>query len=226
VSRAKNVDWRPIEDAYRVGLRSLRHIADEHGVAPSAILKHCNKFGITRDLKARIAAATQAKVNAAAVNAASEQRKAHSTKAGLVAREGEVIEASAAQAAAVQIGQKRMIGDGIDLCKSMLAELRATHACPDAYAMVHLALDEPDEQALEALRDMARLVQSLPQRLSMLKQISDAMHKFVGMQREAHGLDTASGTDGRPLVVIRDYTGRGDVDSPARGGGDDEGGAT
>jgi hypothetical protein len=36
------------------------------------------------------------------------------------------------------------------------------------------------------------------------------------MEREAFGLDTAAGTDGRPMVIIKGYCGRGDVDAPVR----------
>ena len=49
-----------------------------------------------------------------------------------------------------------------------------------------------------------------------LQSVADALHKAVGMEREAFGLDTAAGTDGRPMVIIRDFTGRGDPDAPVR----------
>jgi hypothetical protein len=34
------------------------------------------------------------------------------------------------------------------------------------------------------------------------------------MEREAFGLNTAGGTDGLPMVILKDYTGKGDPDSP------------
>ena len=78
------------------------------------------------------------------------------------------------------------------------------------------ALANPDEPALDALRDMAALVASLPGRVKVMKDLADTLHKVIGMEREAFGLDTAAGTEGRPMVIIRDYTGRGDPDSPMR----------
>jgi len=61
------------------------------------------------------------------------------------------------------------------------------------------------------------LVASLPQRTKVLKDLADTLHKVIGMEREAFGLNSEAGTDGRPMVIIRDYTGRGDPDSPLRG---------
>ena len=38
--------------------------------------------------------------------------------------------------------------------------------------------------------------------------------RVIGMEREAFGLDTVAGTDGRPTVIIKDYTGRGSPEAP------------
>jgi hypothetical protein len=82
--------------------------------------------------------------------------------------------------------------------------------------MVHMVLDEPSEPALEALREMARLVQSLPARAKVARDLMDGLRIVIGLEREAFGLDTASGSDGRMMVIVRDFTGRGDVDAPKR----------
>jgi hypothetical protein len=42
----------------------------------------------------------------------------------------------------------------------------------------------------------------------------DALHKVVGMGREAFGLDTVAGTDGRPVDIINDHAGRGSPEAP------------
>jgi hypothetical protein len=49
-----------------------------------------------------------------------------------------------------------------------------------------------------------------------MKDLADALHKVIGRGREAYGLNTISGSDGRPTVVVMDYKGRGDVDAPVR----------
>ena len=49
-----------------------------------------------------------------------------------------------------------------------------------------------------------------------MKDLADTLHRVIGMEREAFGLNSEAGADGRPLVIVRDYTGRGDPDSPLR----------
>jgi hypothetical protein len=60
----------------------------------------------------------------------------------------------------------------------------------------------------------AALVAWLLGRTRVTKDLAAALHRAVAMEREAFGLDTATGKDGRPIVIIRDFTGRGDPDAP------------
>jgi len=46
----QTVDWIAIEGHYLGGSRSIRAIADEHGVSETAIRKRATKFGWTRDI--------------------------------------------------------------------------------------------------------------------------------------------------------------------------------
>jgi hypothetical protein len=59
-------------------------------------------------------------------------------------------------------------------------------------------------------------VASLPARVKIIKDLRDVLHKLGGMGREAFGLDTAAATDGRPLGIIKGYTGRGSLEVPAQ----------
>lgn len=59
---ARNIDWESIERDYRAGLRTLREIADEHGVSHQAINKRAKRDGWDRDLQVRIAAKAEALV--------------------------------------------------------------------------------------------------------------------------------------------------------------------
>ena len=49
-----------------------------------------------------------------------------------------------------------------------------------------------------------------------MRDVAEALRTLIGLEREAFALDTASGSDGNLLVIIKDYTGRGDPDSPVR----------
>lgn len=49
-------DWKAIELDYRAGIKTLREIADAHGITHGAINKRAKRDGWTRDLKAKIQA--------------------------------------------------------------------------------------------------------------------------------------------------------------------------
>ena len=122
--------------------------------------------------------------------------------------------AGGALLAAVQIGHRKDIGRARRLAAMLLAELETVTETPDLFGMAYDALAYPDEPAIEALREMATLVASLPARVKVMKDLADTLHKLIGAEREAFGLNTQAGTDGRPLVIIKDFTGRGSPESP------------
>lgn len=206
------VNWAAIEPHYRAGIRSLRDMGAEFGVTPAGIRKHFKARGVLRDLKARIHYDAQEKVNRAAVNALVDAQ-------GVVNRaatEGAIIDAASNVLAHVQIAHRRDIGRARARVLALFAELDEMCDRPDLHAMVHLALSDPDDKRIGALYDMAALVASLPARTKIMKDLAEVLTRLIGAEREAFGLDTASGTDGRPMVIIRDYTGRGDPDAPRR----------
>jgi hypothetical protein len=133
-----------------------------------------------------------------------------------VAQEREIVDSNAHILASVQIAHRRDIARGRRLVNRLFDELEDVIERPELFAMVHGVLDEPSEEGLDALREVMRLVANLPARVAMVKALAEAMHRLIGMEREAFGLDTAAGTDGRPMVIIRDFTGRGDKDAPVR----------
>lgn len=64
---AQSPDWIQIEVDYRAGIKTLRQIADEHGITHVAINKRAKRDGWTRDIAAKIQAQAEAKVTKAAV---------------------------------------------------------------------------------------------------------------------------------------------------------------
>lgn len=50
----RQIDWEKIELDYRAGIKTLRQIADEHGISNPAILKRAKRDGWVRDLSAKI----------------------------------------------------------------------------------------------------------------------------------------------------------------------------
>lgn len=50
----RQIDWEKIELDYRAGIKTLRQIADEHGISNPAILKRAKRDDWVRDLSAKI----------------------------------------------------------------------------------------------------------------------------------------------------------------------------
>ena len=68
MSEKKAPDWERIELDYRAGMKTLRQIADEHGLTHGAINKRAKRDGWVRDLSAKIAAKADELVSKAAVS--------------------------------------------------------------------------------------------------------------------------------------------------------------
>jgi hypothetical protein len=205
----KPVAWAAVEAPFRAGIRSLKSIGLQFGVVPSATLKHFNKLGIKRDLRARVIAKAQELVNEQAVNAAVNA-------AGAAVHERDIIGANPIASASVQIAHRTDIARARKLVSGLMAELEDTVERPELFGMIHMVLSNPDEPAIESLRSMARLAESLPMRARAMKDLADTLRILIGLEREAFALDTASGSDGKYLVIIKDYTGKGDPDAPVR----------
>jgi hypothetical protein len=119
------------------------------------------------------------------------------------------VEVNAQAEVSIRLAHRRDIGRARQLAMKLLAELESVVDQPELYGMVHDAQANPEDPAIEALRDMTNLVASLPARTKVLKDLADALRTLIGAEREAFGLNTEAGSDGRPLVIVKDYTGRG-----------------
>lgn len=210
-SDLKPIDWAGVEREYRAGIAPLRAIATRYGCTHPAIAKHARKEGWIRDLSPKIHARAAELVTKAALASVPKEVTAEARMAEAI-----TVESNALALSIVQLGHRDDIARARRLVVTLLTELEAVIDRPELFGMVYDALTNPDEPAIEALRNMATLVASLPGRAKVMKDLAETLHKVIGMEREAFGLDTAGGTDGRPMVIIKDFTGRGDMDSPMR----------
>lgn len=219
------VQWHLIEPHYKAGIRSIRSIAQEFGVSRTGIDKHAAKQSPPwkRSLAPAIHQQADRLVAQYDEQVASQARtlvaggKLHATSDPAVPTDAEIVDAGAAQLAVVKLGHRSDIAALRKIVQGLLAELAVTMDRPDLFAQVEGMLSDPDEPKLQALEDAMALVASLPGRTKVAKDLAEALHKCIGMEREAFGLNTAGGTDGIPLVLIKDFTGKGDVDSPYYG---------
>lgn len=191
-----DIDWNGIEIAYRAGIKSLKAIGTEFGISNAGVLKRAQREGWTRDLSARIKAATEAKVNATLVNAP------------LTAiREDQVVEAGANLQAEVVLSQRKDIKRSRELGVKLFAELEAMTDSKELIAelgeIAHMKLSgEVGEKLADKIMDTFNKVTSFGGRVSNYKALADAIKTMVGLERQAYGLaDNANGAADTPQVT-------------------------
>ncbi len=106
------IDWESIEKEYRAGIRALRDIASEFGVAESAIRKRAGKEDWIRDLSAKI------KSKASELVRKSEVRKKVRKET-----EREIIDSVAQQQADVLLDERDDIKRLSNICEKFELEL-------------------------------------------------------------------------------------------------------
>ncbi len=147
----KAIDWERIEADYRSGILSLREIASAHAVSHTAIRKRAERDGWVRDLAAKIKAKAEELVSKQAVSSEVSKQA--------LATERQIVEANAAQAAAVQVSQRASIQRASETLTSVRERIEV----------------EGTELPLE-------------KHVAVAKTYMDALKTLVGMQREAYGM--------------------------------------
>lgn len=178
-----HADWDSVEIAYRAGIKTLRQIADEHGVTHGAINKRAKVRGWTRDLKAKILAKAQDKVSKAQVSS-------EVSKKALVT-EQQVVEANAEVIASADLLNRSDVVLGINLGRGQLEELAALSR-PDfteRLAWLGEMMRSEDLQGMDKSNDLYRYVIGMSGRVKSLKDIVASIATMIQLQRKILKLD-------------------------------------
>jgi len=177
---AKTTDWERIEADYRAGLLSVREIASANGVSHVAIAKRAKRDRWERDLTARIKAKAEALVTSRTVTKEVTSERAEADRA--------IVEANAEVIASVRLGHRKDIARGRTLAMALLQELEAQTGDVDSLQLLGELMKDPDEKGLDKLNELYLKVISLPGRTKTLKDLGDTLHKMIGLEREAYGI--------------------------------------
>ena len=186
----KKVDYEAIEPGWRAGIKSPLQLANEYTAATggqvsrSAIIKHFEKLGVARDLKARV----QAKANAMVAQAMVTGKVSTATTVA----EATIINAAATDQAQVQISHRTDITRMRRLVLVLLAECEAECGDPALFEQLGEILRNPDKSGQDRLNEAYRKAISLPQRIKGVKDLADALRGLVAMEREAYGLESGA----------------------------------
>lgn len=182
-------DWEKVELDYRAGVKTLRQIAEEHGISHVAINKRAKKNGWSRDLSGKIAARVEDLVTKEVVT------KSVTSEARVSERE--IIDANAQAIVSVRLSHRRDIQRSRRVTMALLDELEQQVGPDQVAALEQLGelLREPDERGNDKLNDLYRKIISLPGRAKTAKDLGENLRILVTLERQAFGLDTA-GADG------------------------------
>lgn len=177
-------DWERIALDYRAGIKTLRQIAEEHGITHGAINKRAKRDGWERDLSEKIQAKADALVSKAAVSS--------EVSADTRIREQAVVDANAHAVADIRLAHRRDIHRARRLTNSLLDELEK-QTDPDTLVLLGELgelLESPDEKTgRDRLNELYQAVISLPERSKTMKVLAESLQKLVDMERQAFGMD-------------------------------------
>ncbi len=177
------IDWEAIECDYRAGVLTLRQIAEEHGPSPAGIMKRAKKHGWTRDLNAKIQAKADELVNKALVNKSVNTVNSVSEK--------QVVETTAQVMADTILNQRSDVQAGMRIVASLMSELTAICGPEKSQELEKLGelMRSENDNGMDKLNDLYRLVISLPERSKTAKTLTEALRNLIELQRKILKLD-------------------------------------
>ncbi|MBU3577568.1 hypothetical protein [Polynucleobacter sp. UK-Kesae-W10] len=202
----KPVDWEIVEKDYRAGLKSLRQLADEHGVSHVTIAKRAKKYGWEKNLEEKIQTTAKNKVVRTVVN--KQGNNEVNSKDQL--SDAQVVNAYADVVASVDMIQRDDLKLAIDNSRSQLREVVALGDPKFLDKLVELGatFDESGPTAnggwkTDKNNELYQYIISLAGRVKMSKEIAASHGVYLPMQRKVFGLDVEKKSTGEFEEMLR-----------------------
>ena len=193
----KHTNWMQIEVDYRSGIKTLRQIAEENGISHQAIDKRAKKEEWMRDLTVKIQAKADAAIAKAAVAKSVDKEKA--------ATEREVVEANAELQYQIRISHRQHIQRVKTLLMALLGEAESQSDERQLYIQLGEMLTNPDDDGnVDKLSELYKKAMSLPQRVTVVKQVTETLATLIKLEREAFGIDKEEKASGGYESLLRE----------------------
>lgn len=192
----RQIDWEKIELDYRSGIKTLRQIADEHGISNPAILKRAKRDGWSRDLSAKIDKKADDLVRRSLVR--NEVRNSAEYKA----TEKQVIDANAQAILEVRLSHRKDIAKAKNLMNALLDELDNQTIERELYERLGEFLRNEDEKGIDKLNDLYQRVISTPSRVVSMQKLADTMKTLITLEREAFNIGKEVEKTADPLTEL------------------------
>ena len=169
-------DWEAIERDYRAGQLSVAEIARQNGITHPAILKKAKAEGWTRNLIKQVREAVETKLVT--------ETAAEVTGGNTDGNSKETIEAAAQRVVEVVRSHRKDIKFGRDLTARLLSELDNTTSKVGEIEEIITKETDPGPKRSAMMRAV-----SLPGRAGVMKDLSQAMQRLIGLERQAFSVD-------------------------------------
>ena len=192
----KIVDWERVEAEYRIGIKTLREIAEPYKITEAAIRKRAKRDKWSRDLTERIRLKSDEKV-----------RKALMVRepSSLLTPENEedVVEFVANDNALIITKQSERVDESLSIVDSMLVELKSQIENKEIYEQIGEIFRSEDKNGNDKLNDIYQKVISFGGRTNNIKTLSDTLKTLIDLQRKIRKIDDESGIDTNKRVNIK-----------------------
>jgi len=185
----KEVDWTALEVDYRANMKSMRQLAAEYGISTARIGQVADERSWVRDLAAKIAAKTQAKLDRSILDTKLDN-EASSNKRQL---EGAVVEANAELRVNVQLSQRKDIQRSRHLAMALLEELEVQTSDVGALHDLGDMLRKEDDKGADKLNDLYHKIISMPGRVDSMKKLSETLKNLIALERQAYNINGGEG---------------------------------
>ena len=173
-------NWEEIERDFRIGVRAVTAIAQEHGITEGAIRKRAKRDGWVRDLNAKVRAKADELVRKAEVRAQVREDQRLT--------EARQIEVDATIQKDTRLGQRSDVKRARKLVLKLLTELeQQTDQVPELQELGEM-MRRDDDKGQDKLNDIYQAVISLPERTKTMKALAEALRILVALENEVFGL--------------------------------------
>lgn len=194
-AKQKDVDRKRLEIEYRAGIKSFRTLGNEFGLSGARVAQIADEEGWTRDLKERIKAATEVKLNTAILDVKLDA-------SDKVEQEDQVVDAGSDLQAGTVLKQRGRIGTLSTLSDKLTEELLHETVNLELYKQLGELMRAPDEKGKDRLNEIYTKVISSGSRISSFKALIESQKTLIGLQRQNVGLaDNANGAADTPQVT-------------------------
>lgn len=205
MSKKSPPDWEKIEFDYRAGIKTLREIADEHGITHGAVNKRAKAKGWSRDLAAKIRAKAHEKVSKALVSTEVSNQRA--------VTEQVVVEFNAAAVASVLMEHRKGIKRGREIFGALLAEVEFQTGDPGLFEQLGDMLDQSDDgdengkARADKLNEIYRKVISTPGRVESARKLVEMLERVVKLERQAFNIDQQAPPENELTALLKQVAG-------------------